>query len=124
VVAASEPQPHDLRTAGAQIGCRSCARRSCPRASSSRIATATDLAEDRELTASQIAAQQAGEKAVGAGKPSAAQVAELTFEAIQNRFYVLPIRASCRRSNCAWDIRAAQPERSVQLQTGSRAASG
>ena len=47
--------------------------------------------EERELTASQIAAQQAGEKAVGAGKLSAAQVAELTFEAVrENRFYVLP----------------------------------
>ena len=36
-------------------------------------------------------AELQGEKAVGAGKLSAAQVAELTFEAIrENRFYVLP----------------------------------
>ena len=92
VVAASETLFHDLRTAGAQIGVSVL----CPAFVPTGIFQShrnrpLDLAEDRELTASQIAAQQAGEKAVGAGKLSAAQVAELTFEAIrENRFYVLP----------------------------------
>lgn len=92
VVAASETLFHDLRTAGAQIGVSVL----CPAFVPTGIFQShrnrpSDLAEERELTASQIAAQQAGEKAVGAGKLSAAQVAELTFEAVrENRFYVLP----------------------------------
>ena len=43
------------------------------------------------LNASSVSGALARREAVGAGKLSAAQVAELTFEAIrENRFYVLP----------------------------------
>ncbi|HPU54464.1 MAG TPA: SDR family NAD(P)-dependent oxidoreductase, partial [Burkholderiaceae bacterium] len=92
VVAASETLFHDLRTAGAKIGVSVL----CPAFVPTGIFQShhnrpLDLYEDRELTPSQVAAQQAGDKAVGSGKLSAAQVAEMTFDAIrENRFYVLP----------------------------------
>jgi len=48
-----------------------------------------ELRTDEIMTASQMAAQALTEKAVGSGKVSAAQVAQLTFDAIRaERFYV------------------------------------
>ncbi len=91
VVAASEALVHDLRVAKASVGvsvlCPAFVPTGIFQSHRNRPAELTDA---HEPTASQIAAQQAGEKAVASGKVSAAQIAALTFEAIrENRFYVI-----------------------------------
>lgn len=91
VVAMSETLFHDLRVAGADIGVTVL----CPAFVPTGIFDShrnrpAELTEVRQLTPSQIAAQQAGEKAVQSGRLSAADVAELTFEAIRaRRFYLI-----------------------------------
>ena len=49
-----------------------------------------DLTDDAPPTASQIAARERSEKAIGSGRLSAAEVARMTFDAVrENRFYVI-----------------------------------
>jgi len=90
VVALSETLYHDLRLVDAPIH----ASVLCPyfvptgidRSERHRPA---DVRSDAPLSASQQAAKQLVSRAVGAGKVSAAEVAQLTFEAIrENRFWI------------------------------------
>jgi short-subunit dehydrogenase len=90
VVALTETLQHDLRLAGANIGVTLL----CPAFVPTGIAQShrnrpADLRADPP-TASQRAAHAAITKAVEGGRLSAAQVAQMTFEAIAaDRFYVL-----------------------------------
>lgn len=91
VVTISETLHHDLRLAGANIGvsvlCPAFVRTGIAESHRNRPA---HLADERPLTPSQEAARAAMQAAVGAGRLTAAEVAEMTFEAIrQNRFYVI-----------------------------------
>ena len=91
VVAISETLYHDLRVAQASIGVSVLCPAFVPTGifQSHRNRPAR-LNEDRELTPSQLAAQQAGERAVSSGRLSAAEVAQATFDAVrENRFYVV-----------------------------------
>lgn len=92
VVALTETLYHDLRLAGAQVGCSLL----CPAfvrtgiAHSERSRPAHLHNDDATLTDSQIAAAAQIEKAVESGRISAAQVAEMTFDAVRaRRFYIL-----------------------------------
>ena len=91
VVALSETMFHDLRAAGAKVGVSVL----CPAYVSTNIAKSernrpSELTEDAPPTASQIAARQRSEKALGSGRLSAAEVARMTFEAVrEGRFYVI-----------------------------------
>lgn len=91
VVALSETLYHDLRLQGAPIGVTVL----CPAFVPTAIHQAErnrpeHLAREREATASERAAQAASEKAVSSGRISAAQVATISFEAIEEeRFYCL-----------------------------------
>ena len=90
VVALSETLYHDLRLAQSTIGVTAL----CPAFVSTGIAEShrnrpTDLANAESPTASQKMAQASTAKAVGSGRISAAEVAELTFAAVrEDRFYV------------------------------------
>ncbi len=91
VVTLSETLFHDLRLAGSKIG----ASVLCPAFVPTGIHQSErnrpeELRNAEPLTASQRMAREATTKAVTSGRVTAAQVAELTFEAIRaNRFYVL-----------------------------------
>lgn len=90
VVSLSETLYHDLQLVGAPIG----ASVLCPFFVPTGIHQSDrnrpqDVQNQAKPTASQLASQQLLDKAVNAGKVSAAQVAELTFEAIsENKFYI------------------------------------
>lgn len=90
VVALTETLYHDLQLVDAPIGTSVL----CPYFIPTQIAHShkhrpDELRTDEIMTASQMAAQALTEKAVGAGKVSAADVARLTFDAIRaGRFYV------------------------------------
>jgi len=104
VVALSETLYHDLRLMQAPIGvtvlCPAFVPTGIHRAERNRPA---HLAREREPTASERAAQSASEKAVNSGRISAAEVARITFGAIEEeRFYCLThpkimtsVRARC-----------------------------
>ncbi len=91
VVALSETLYHDLRTVGASIGVTLL----CPAFVPTGIAQSErnrpgELRDATPPTESMLASQRATEKAVSSGRIGAAQVAQMTFEAIrENRFYVL-----------------------------------
>ena len=90
VVALTETLFHDLRVAGSRIGVSLL----CPAFVPTGIARSErnrppDLADATPPTPSQARAQAAVEKAVAGGKIGAADVARMTFEAVQDdRFYV------------------------------------
>ncbi len=91
VVTLSETMFHDLRAAGAKVGvsvlCPAFVPTNIRQSERNRPA---ELTEDALPTPSQIAARQRAEKAVGSGRLSAAEVAQMTFEAVrQGRFYVI-----------------------------------
>jgi NAD(P)-dependent dehydrogenase (short-subunit alcohol dehydrogenase family) len=91
VVALTETLYHDLKIVGGQVDCSLL----CPAFVPTGIANAErvrpqGLGNDEPLTASQRMAGKQLTKAVESGKLSAAQVAELTFDAVrERRFYVL-----------------------------------
>ena len=91
VVTLSETLFHDLRLAGAKIG----ASVLCPAFVPTGIHQSErnrpeELRNAEPLSASQRRSQEATTKAVTSGRITAAQVAEMTFEAIRDkRFYVL-----------------------------------
>ena len=91
VVTLSETLYHDLKLAGTKIG----ASVLCPAFVPTGIHESernrpTELRNAAPMTASQRQAREATAKAVTSGRVTAAQVGELTFEAIRdNRFYVL-----------------------------------
>ncbi|HET7784938.1 MAG TPA: SDR family oxidoreductase [Myxococcales bacterium] len=91
VVALSETLHHDLRVAGARIGVSVL----CPAFVPTNISTSernrpAALSEGGEPTPSQVAARERSEKAVSSGRLSAAQVAQMTFDAVrEDRFYVI-----------------------------------
>jgi NAD(P)-dependent dehydrogenase (short-subunit alcohol dehydrogenase family) len=91
VVALTETLYHDLKIVGARVDCSLL----CPAFVPTGIANAErarpeGLRNDEALTASQRMAGKQLTKAVESGKLSAAQVAELTFDAVrERRFYVL-----------------------------------
>jgi NAD(P)-dependent dehydrogenase (short-subunit alcohol dehydrogenase family) len=91
VVTLSETLFHDLRAAGGKVGvsvlCPAFVPTNIVQSERNRPAA---LLEDAPPTASQIAAREGAQKAVGAGRVSAAEVARMTFEAVQEgRFYVI-----------------------------------
>jgi NAD(P)-dependent dehydrogenase (short-subunit alcohol dehydrogenase family) len=90
VVALSETLYHDLRLVEAPIGASVLCPYFVPTGiSQSQRNRPDDVKEEGRPTASQRAAQAVTDKAVSSGKVSAAQVAELTFEAIRDsRFYI------------------------------------
>jgi NAD(P)-dependent dehydrogenase (short-subunit alcohol dehydrogenase family) len=90
VVALSETLYHDLRLVDAPIGASVLCPYFVPTGiSQSQRNRPDDVKEEGRPTASQRAAQAVTDKAVSSGKVSAAQVAELTFEAIRDsRFYI------------------------------------
>ncbi|GMV57510.1 MAG: oxidoreductase [Betaproteobacteria bacterium] len=90
VVALTETLYHDLALAKSTIGTSVL----CPAFVPTGIAASernrpAELARDRELTVSMRLAQAQSEKAVSSGRMSAAEVAQITFDAIRaERFYV------------------------------------
>ncbi len=90
VVALTETLFHDLRMAGSRIGVSLL----CPAFVPTGIARSErnrppDLADGAPPTPSQARAQAVVERAVAGGRIGAAEVARMTFEAVQeNRFYV------------------------------------
>jgi NAD(P)-dependent dehydrogenase (short-subunit alcohol dehydrogenase family) len=90
VVALSETLHHDLRLAKSAIGVSVL----CPAFVPTGIAQShnyrpAELLNSDELTASQRVAQAASEKAVASGRITAAQIAQLTFDAVRDKtFYV------------------------------------
>jgi NAD(P)-dependent dehydrogenase (short-subunit alcohol dehydrogenase family) len=90
VVALSETLYHDLLLVDAPIGASVLCPYFVPTGiSQSQRNRPDDVKEEGRPTASQRAAQAVTDKAVSSGKVSAAQVAELTFEAIRDsRFYI------------------------------------
>jgi len=94
VVALSETLYHDLRLAKARVGvsvlCPAYVPTGISRSDRNRP---PELRDDSPQTPSQVAARERSEKAVGAGKLSAADVARTTFDAIrEDRFYVITHR--------------------------------
>ena len=91
VVALTETLYHDLRAVGGEVDCSLL----CPAFVPTGIADAersrpAALANDAALTPSQIVAGKQIHKAVRAGKLSAAEVADITFDAIRaRRFYIV-----------------------------------
>jgi NAD(P)-dependent dehydrogenase (short-subunit alcohol dehydrogenase family) len=91
VVALTETLYHDLRNARAPVGCSLL----CPAFVPTGIAKAersrpAALANDAAPTASQVLADRQLLKAVRAGKLSATDVADLTFDAVrERRFYIV-----------------------------------
>jgi short-subunit dehydrogenase len=91
VVALSESLFHDLRVVGSSLGVSVLCPAFVPTGiNASQRNRPAALAEDAPPTAAQQAARASLEKAVTSGKVSAAQVAEMTFEAIrEKRFYIV-----------------------------------
>jgi NAD(P)-dependent dehydrogenase (short-subunit alcohol dehydrogenase family) len=91
VVTLSETLFHDLRLANAKVGVSVL----CPAFVPTNIHASernrpAELTGGAPPTASQIAARERSEKAVGSGRLSAAEVARMTFDAVrENRFYVI-----------------------------------
>jgi len=91
VVTLTETLYQDLRVSGARIGVSLL----CPAFVPTGIAQShrhrpASLRDEATPSASMIAAQKATEKAVSSGRISAAQVGQITFDAIrENRFYVI-----------------------------------
>ncbi|TKC87231.1 SDR family oxidoreductase [Trinickia terrae] len=91
VVALTETLFHDLRNAGGQVGCSLL----CPAFVPTGIADAErarpdELRNGAALTPSQVLAARQLNKAVRAGKLTAADVADLTFDAVrERRFYIV-----------------------------------
>ncbi len=91
VVALSETLFHDLRAAGAKVGVSVL----CPAFVPTNIGQSernrpAELAVDAAPTPSQLTARQRTEKAVSSGRLSAAEVAQMTFEAVrEGRFYII-----------------------------------
>jgi NAD(P)-dependent dehydrogenase (short-subunit alcohol dehydrogenase family) len=91
VVALTETLYHDLRNAGGAVGCSLLCPAFVPTgiADAERARPAT-LRNDAAATASQVLADRQLHKAVRAGRLSAADVADLTFDAVRDgRFYIL-----------------------------------
>lgn len=90
VVSLSETLYHDLQLVKAPVGASVLCPYFVPTGiSQSHRNRPDDVKADARVTASQIAAQALSEKAVSSGKVTAAEVAERTFEAIQeNQFYI------------------------------------
>jgi short-subunit dehydrogenase len=90
VVSLSETLYHDLQLVDAPIGTSVLCPYFVPTGiSQSHRNRPEDVRNDGRPTASQIAAQSQTEKAVGSGKVSAADVSQLTFDAIRARqFYI------------------------------------
>ena len=91
VVTLSETMYHDLRLANAKVGvtvlCPAFVPTGIHQSDRNRPA---HLHDDAELTASQIAARQGMDKAVTSGRIGAADVAQMTFDAVrEGRFYVV-----------------------------------
>jgi NAD(P)-dependent dehydrogenase (short-subunit alcohol dehydrogenase family) len=91
VVALTETLHHDLKLAGAPIGVSLL----CPQAMQTEICRShrnrPDELKSEPATPSQVAAQALAEKGVASSGVSAAEVAQLAFEAIRDRrFYVYP----------------------------------
>ena len=89
VVTLSETLFHDLRLQSSKLGVTVLCPAFVPTGiSSSERNRPSHLDRGRELTASEIAARQSSDKAVGSGKISAAQVAQMTFDSIEmEQFY-------------------------------------
>src|SRR2546423_929779 len=89
VVTVSETLFNDLRLANAKVGVSVL----CPAFVPTNIHTSernrpVELTHGAPPTASQIAARERSEKAVGSGRVSAAEIARMTFDAVrENRFY-------------------------------------
>jgi NAD(P)-dependent dehydrogenase (short-subunit alcohol dehydrogenase family) len=90
VVALSETLYHDLQLVGAPIGASVLCPYFVPTAiSQSHRNRPADVKMEARPTISQLAAQAMTEKAVESGKVSAAQVAQMTFDAIADgQFYI------------------------------------
>jgi NAD(P)-dependent dehydrogenase (short-subunit alcohol dehydrogenase family) len=90
VVSLSETLYHDLQLVDAPIGTSVLCPYFVPTGiSQSHRNRPEDVRNDGRPTASQIAAQSQTEKAVGSGKVSAADVSQLTFDAIRaGQFYI------------------------------------
>jgi short-subunit dehydrogenase len=92
VVSLSETLYHDLQLAQAQVGVSVL----CPAFVPTGIAHShrnrpADLANDTPPTPSMLKAQQASVKAVESGRISAAEIAAITFAAIDaGQFYIVP----------------------------------
>jgi NAD(P)-dependent dehydrogenase (short-subunit alcohol dehydrogenase family) len=91
VVALSETLFHDLRLAKARLGvsvlCPAFVPTNIHHSERNRPA---ELTPGAPPTPSQIAARERSEKAVGSGRLTAAEVAQMTFAAVrENRFYVI-----------------------------------
>ena len=91
VVTLTETLFHDLRLANAKVGVSVL----CPAFVPTNIRSSErnrpkELTDDLPPTPSQIAARERSEKAVSSGRLSAAEVAQMTFDAVrENRFYVI-----------------------------------
>jgi NAD(P)-dependent dehydrogenase (short-subunit alcohol dehydrogenase family) len=91
VVTLSETLFHDLRLANAKVGVSVL----CPAFVPTNIRSSErnrprELTDDAPPTPSQIAARERSEKAVASGRLSAAEVAQMTFDAVRvGRFYVI-----------------------------------
>jgi len=90
VVSLSETLYHDLQLINAPVGASVLCPYFVPTGiSQSHRNRPDDVKDDSRPTMSQVAAQAVTEKAVSSGKVTAAQVAELTFEAIRDgKFYI------------------------------------
>lgn len=90
VVSLSESLYHDLQLVGAPIGASVLCPYFVPTGiSQSHRNRPDDVKMDAAPTASQLAAQAMTVKAVESGKVSAAQVAQMTFDAVRNgKFYI------------------------------------
>jgi NAD(P)-dependent dehydrogenase (short-subunit alcohol dehydrogenase family) len=90
VVSLSETLFHDLRITEAKIGCSVLCPAFVPTGiSQSHRNRPAGLRNTATPTVSQIAAQQASQKAVGSGRLTAADVAAITYKAIEeNQFYI------------------------------------
>jgi NAD(P)-dependent dehydrogenase (short-subunit alcohol dehydrogenase family) len=95
VVSLTETLHHDLRQAGASVGCSLL----CPAYVPTGIANSersrpADLRDDAPPGASRLAADRQLQHAVQSGRKSAADIAKLTFDAVrEGRFYVITHRS-------------------------------
>ena len=91
VVALTETLYHDLRAVKAKIGCSVLCPAFVPTGiTQSHLTRPPELKNDSGPTESMRMAQAMTEKAVGAGKIGAAEVANMTFDAVRNeQFYII-----------------------------------
>jgi NAD(P)-dependent dehydrogenase (short-subunit alcohol dehydrogenase family) len=91
VVSLSETLYHDLRLVGSKVGVTVLCPAFVPTGiNQSERNRPADMSNDAPMTASQAALKAQLDKAVSSGKISAAQVAEMTFDAVrEDRFYVV-----------------------------------